>query len=566
VPPKKKPVTQAGKLLAHMEAQEAQDKLDFAGRCSFRVFLESPDFINLALSPIVAAIADASEGLPVTTIADLLCKQVFNCGLDKLPREPRREVAISAGGRGGKTSRFMAPKAIHAAWTVPLRLPGAPIDPRYPNAQQTTPGEHPASIIIAPKRRLAKQCFSMVKGYIEASPILRSALVGEPTGESLTLRRPDGILVDIQVIVADKGGQSARSKSLVFCGVDEACFLSGAGSAVNDEDICAAARPRLVPGAQIWLVSTPNVEGEGVLENLITTDWGKHTNALVAARVGTRMLNPTWDPDHAIERAERARPGGNLNADREILAIPFPRGTSSYFPADAVAAACIRMAPETRVQEFGAGADLGHGHDFSALSIAARYADGKFALHLALEIPSGPDQKPSATYETFATTLNAHGCQSVGADNHYAATFREVLDTRGIAFVNAAAKDRVYDGVRTLLVEGRLALGSLEETERENVAEQLLSIVGKRLSGGRTQISAPRRKVSDMGIAMSGGHCDSVSALTLSLWRCGSLDPTNWIKRNDREDEDLAGDYTDEESGMLSIPMQHDPYRSMGRR
>ena len=560
------PLTLAGDFLADLEAEEVQGRIEAAGSLSFRAFLESPDFTNLTLSSVVAAIADASEGIPVTTIAAAVCKQVFGCGPEGLPKEFRREVGISAGGRGGKTSRFLAPKAIHAAWTVPLRLPGAPVDPAFLNAQQITQGEHPASIIIAPKRRLAKQCFSMVKGYVEASPILKSALVGEPTGESLTLRRPDGILVDIQVAVADKGGASARSKSLLFCGVDEACFLSGTGSAVNDEDICSAARPRLVPGAQIWIVSTPWVENEGVLEGLITSDWGKHTNALVAARVSTRLLNPTWDPDGSIEKAERARPGGSANADREILAIPLPRGTSSYFPADAISKACKLEAPDARPQELGAGADLGHGHDNSALSVAARYPKGIFALRLALEIPSGPLQKPSQTYETFARKLSQHCCGSVAADNHYAATFREVLDTYNIGFINAAAKDRVYAGVRTLLTEGRLALGSLDEEDRENVAEQLRSIVGKPLVGGRIQISAPRRKVSDMGIATSVGHCDSVSALTLSLWRCGSLDPSAWTTNHEDVLEDDDGSYSDEDGDVVVVPMKHDPYRSMERR
>ena len=522
-----------GDLGATLTAASIQARVQAAGRLSFRAFLESPDFCGLELSPVIAAIADASEGAPVVTISDELATKVFGCARSELPRVARRVVAVSAGGRGGKTSRLLAPKAIHAAWTTPLRAPGAPIDPAYPLAQETAKGEHPAAVIVAPKRRLARQAFSMVRGYVEGSPLLHAAVVGEITGEALTLRRPDGILVDIQVVVADKGGASMRSKTLVFAGMDEASFLSTAGAAVNDEDIRSAAIQRIVPGGQLFIVSTPWIEGEGILEQLITSDWSRHANALVAARVGTRLLNPTWDPDHSIERAERARPGGNENADREILAKPLPRGSRCYFPADAIAKALILIGPDAQAEEVGAGADLGlsAGGDHSALSIAARYPGGIFAALCALEIAGGNGQKGSDTYKAFARRLIEHRCDSVAADVHYKEAFKEELEANGIQFIDAASKDRVYAGTKTLLVEGRLALGGLDEVTREALADQLGSIVAAPMPGGRIKITAPRRRVADMLGATTGGHCDSVSALTLSLWRCGSLDPQTWVVR-----------------------------------
>src|SRR5579859_8067263 len=85
---------------------------------SFRAFLEDASFCGLDLSPMVAAIVDASEGLPVDLPRDA-CIGAFGCGPEQLPREPRRTVCVSAGGRGGKSSRLLAPKALHAAWTVP---------------------------------------------------------------------------------------------------------------------------------------------------------------------------------------------------------------------------------------------------------------------------------------------------------------------------------------------------------------------------------------------------------------------------------------------------------------
>lgn len=528
---KKKAVSASDDLASFLRAEALQARAGV--EVTFREFLTSTHYCAVKPSPAVAAIVNASEGRPVTTITEAECQTIFGCALADLPTVAHRVVGVSAGGRGGKTSKLLAPKALHAAWTVRLRAPGEPVDPAYPLAPEVAPGEHVAAIIIAPKRKLAKQAFSMVKGYVEASPILRAALVGEPTGESLTLRRPDGLLVDIMVAVADKGGASARSRTLVFCGLDEASFFSSEGAAVNDEDIFSAAIQRVVPGGQLWIVSTPWIEEEGVLEGFIKRDRGKHINSLVASRVGTRLLNPTWDPDGSIERTERARPGGAENADREILALPLPKGSRSYFSTTDIALALQKLVPVAQPEEVGAGADIGHadGGDNSALNIAARFEGGLFGALCNLELAGGNGQKTSDTYEAFARQLVAHRCATVAADVHYKETFKETLGAYNIQFVDAASKDRVYAGTRTLLVEQRLALGSLPEAIREGIAEQLRSIVSTPLGNGRFKITAPRRKVGDMGVSISLGHCDSVSALTLSLWRCGSLDPSTWVQR-----------------------------------
>ena len=496
---------------------------------TFREFLELPDYCGESLSAAIAAIADASQGHPISTLAPELIRAIFGCDQHLLPAVPLRVVAVSAGGRGGKTSKLLGPKAIHAAWTTPLRAPDAPVDPRYPLAQQLAHGERPVAMLIAPKRKLARQAMSFAKGLVLRSPLLRAALVGDPGAESMVLRRPDGIEVEIQVVTADKGGASARGRTLVFAGLDEASFFNAQGYAVNDEDVFSAAIQRVVPYGQVWVVSTPWIEGEGLLERFVASDWGKPVNALVVARVGTRLLNPSWDPDGSIERAERARPGGNENMDREILAIPLPRGSRAFFPIDAIRKAITLAAAGPR-EERGAGIDLGGGLDNSALAIVDRHEGGMFAPVWLHEVSSGPEQAPSATYRTFTAELVEHRVQRVAGDPFYKQTLSEELRRHGIAFVDAPAKDAMYAAARIVLTDGRLALAGLDEVKRELLVEQLASVVSKPLPGGRVSILAPRRKVGDMG-ADAGGHCDTVSALVAALAQCGSLEPYAWQKR-----------------------------------
>jgi hypothetical protein len=522
---------------------------------SFRAFLESADYCAKTLSPAIAAIADASQGLPIDWAPPALVQALFACPAHLLPSDRRRVVAVSAGGRGGKTSYMLAPRAVHAAWTTPLRAPGVPIDPAFPLAQELARGEHAAAIIVAPRKKLARQAFTFVKGLVEGSPVLRRALMGEPTGESLTLRRPDGLLVDIIIAVADKGGTSVRGKSLVFLGLDEASFFQGDGFAVNDEDIFSAGIQRVVPYGQAWVMSTPWIEGEGLLERLIKEEWGKHRDVLVVARAGTRTLNPSWDPDGTIERTERRRSGGNENADREILAIPLPKGTKAFFsPAD-VAAALLLHAPDKAPEEKGAGADFGHaaGRDNSGLAIVSRYPGGIFGVDALQEIESTADQRPSQTYRAFALRMLAAGVESCACDVHHKEAVREEWDHHGITFIDSGAKDRMYKGAKTVFSERRLALADLPEHDREALRDQLLTIVAKPLAAGRFQILAPRRKVSDvLAGGTGGGHADTVSGLVAGLWRVGSCDAALWARPESIPetsfDDELLADVPDRSS------------------
>jgi hypothetical protein len=487
-------------------------------RLSFRAFLESNAFCGLAPSPAVGAIVDASEGREVE-LDDVACRAIFRCGRIGLPREARRLIVVGAGGRGGKTSRLLAPKAVHAAWTVPLPT--------------LADGEVAVSLLVAPKRRLAMQGFAMVKGIINRSPILRAAVVEETKGAmlSITLQRPDGTRVRVEVGSANRGGQDARAYTLVFCGLDEAAFFyADDGYTVTDAEIFDAAFQRIVPGGQLWIVSTPWIEGVGIMEQYIESDWGTHINALVAARIGTRVLNPTWDEAGEIERAIRARPGGDEIADREILALPLAKGSSSFFDPAAIKAACERMPPEGKAVGAGAGADFGHTSDASALGIVDRYLDNLFAPSVASEIPSTSGQTPSATYNAFADSLIARGVKSFAADGHYKEAVREAFAKRGIQYVEAPegndGKTITYLHARDALVEGRLCLGALPPGDRARLASQLRGVISKPMEQGRIKLSFPRRRLADVlkGTA-SGGHGDSVSALVLAMWRAGAGKP-----------------------------------------
>lgn len=208
-----------------------------------REFATSREFCALAPSPLAAAIMDAADGRAVTTIDDAMARRHFGCELAEIPRRAPSSVAVRAGRGGGKSSQLLAPKILHAAWTV--RVP------------ELARGEDCFALIVAPTLDGAGQTFAFVRGIVESSPRLRAALVDEPLAESLRLRRPDGNVCCIRTFAATRGGTQLRSRTLVCVVFDEAAFFRDSSAVVNDRELYRAVMPRLVPGAQAWLVTTP---------------------------------------------------------------------------------------------------------------------------------------------------------------------------------------------------------------------------------------------------------------------------------------------------------------------
>lgn len=511
-----------------------------AGALTFRAFLESRDYFPdpLNLSPALWAIVDASDGRPDLVPTDI-CRTIFNCEPDALPKTPPRVVGVGAGRQGGKTSRLLAPKAVHMAISVPA-----------PNLR---PGQIGRVAIVAPDLDAATATLNYVKGIIAASEVLRTLVLADTPPEdpddvgnavAVILRRPDGRLVDIVVRAASRGGKTTRSRTMMGLVMDEACFLfADDGHTVNDRVIFDSAAPAILDGGQAWIASTPWVEGEGLLEQLAADNWktGKQgTTAVVAARVGTRLLRPDWDPDGSIERALRSGPDGDANADREILATPLPRGSRCFFWPDDVTAALTTATPDGVPDAIAAGADYAHSMDRSAVAVAERYRSGMFSLSFVMGIPSSTDQKPSETYRATALAAKVRGARAVAADMHSKENAREEYERHGVAFRPAAPRDDIFEAGRAILRERRLSLARLPESDRALLVKQFAAILNIPAPGGRMKIHIPRATVKDAAQGKGTTHCDELVAALTALYEAGAGDPTLWANAEEREAQRAA--------------------------
>lgn len=462
---------------------------------------------------MVAAIMDAAEGRRPTTITDAECERYFGCSLEELPTSPSRTVAVEAGGRGGKTSRLLATKALHAAWTVPLPT--------------LADGEHAVSLIVSSELAFARQALSFCGGYVLRSPVLSGALVGDVGIDSLTLQRADGLLVDVRVRAAGARGKGGRAFTLAGAFLDEACFFFDESGVVNDREIYRACVQRIVPGGQIWLSSTPWIEGVGLLEEILAKAWGNHKRALAVRGVGTRVLNPTWDPSGEIEA--EIREDDPENAEREIDAKPLTAGSRHFFSHEAIEAAFNEDRPQRLPPRLGAqvaaGGDTGFVRNSSALAIVER-VEGKptkagetqsaprFRLALLEERKPKPGLplQPKAVAGEFADFILEYGTREMVTDAHEIEEVAAALLAKNCTVVPAPEKVAAYAAARTILHEGRLEL-----PRHPRLRQQLRDVMSKPMPGGGVQITSPKRP--------DGSHGDLVSALVNALWRASMPTP-----------------------------------------
>jgi hypothetical protein len=472
---------------------------------SFREFASSPEYCGIEPSPLVAAIMDAADCRPVTTIDDEASLRHFGCRVSEIPRESFfRHIVVRAGGRGGKTSRLLAPKTLHAAWTVP--------------APELQPGEEAFAFVVAPYTDLADQTFAFIRGYVEASPVLSAALLSEPKARSLRLRRPDGSIVCVKVVAAGRSGTQLRARTTIFAGIDEAAlFRDRASGVVNDEHIYGAIAPRIIAGGQCWMVSTPWLAGVGLIEKTIGEEWGSHEHALCAI-APTKALRPTFDPDGKIEAAERARDPENW--DREILAIPLTGGTGAWFSPEAVDAAVSEISEHRPLQlarnpdaVYASGGDCGFRRNSSALAVIEADPEGaRYRLAQIEEIKPQANLplKPADVVEQFATWMDGYGDGYLVVDSHEREDVGLELAKHTKSAVDAPNKTEAYVLARKLLHEGKI-----EIPDHPRLIRQLKDVVGKPLPGGGTQISSPHKA--------DGSHGDLVSAFVNAVWRAERL-------------------------------------------
>ena len=525
-----------------LRADDVAERVTAGGVISFAEFLVSPDYAGPfaaplrsptspeGVSPIVLAVAEASEGRAPTRIDEATSQRVFRCsrtalGTGVIPQT----IVLSAGRGGGKTSALLAPKAVHAAFTVPCPF--------------ARPGQELASVLVAPTLSQAQEGFRYVKGLIEASPVLSRCVVKNSDAlgmQYISIRRPDDLVVRIEVKAANAQGSAARAPTLVFFGMDEGAFFADASGAKNDQAQYEAAMGsfRGSKAAQVWIVSSPWVEGEGLMEEKNEEGWGTPGRALlVAARVSTYDLKGIED-----DSSERPRFGRDEDAyKREILAIPLPAGSTSFFDGQAIMRAMARRFDGVVVAT-GAGGDIALENDLSASVVVQQIVGGAAGRDFAdpaqgklYNVPADglaaadartEELKGSEVAAKLALPVQAHGLKRMLVDGHSFAAMSEHFDNLKLKIFKCDTSHEFkmlsWGYLRDALQEDRIAFGDLPPETRDWLMMQLRQVAAKRMAGGKVELSIPRLSARQEQLAAARGqarrgHADAIAALVLAI-------------------------------------------------
>lgn len=412
-----------------------------------------------------------------------------------LPAASRLVIAAIIGGRSGKTYLFSL-RLLHLGLTHSLST--------------LAPGELAFGLIVGPDKSLAQQALRYVSGAVNAHPSLKALIVSD-TADWLQLKRPDGKVISIECRAASRGGRTGRGRSLFAALMDEACFFLDHNFVVNDDEIYKAISPRIMPGGQLMIPSTPWAEA-GLLYDMWKANHpnngGAHTTA-IAMHAETTFLRPD---EHTASFVERERERDPENAAREFDARPMSSVSGAFFDMADIRACIVDDLPDILVPKVGqqawCGLDTGFRKDPSAAVVVRVHAADPGVAYVAecfeKQPPKGEKLKPTETIKELVDRARYHSCQAILADQHYIESVRE--QASGFTLTEAP-HDNVepYVATRRAFKDGRIRIGR----GNEKLIAQLRSVVSKPTPGGNISVSSPRK---------GGQHGDLVSALVLAVW------------------------------------------------
>lgn len=419
-----------------------------------------------------------------------LARELFG-DVDEFPSIARDVIAVIIGARSGKTFLF-ALRLLHLGLIVDLSTLAA--------------GEPGVGLIVAPDLELAEVALNYVCGAVHSNVSLEAMIVSETT-EWLELQRPDGEIISIRCRAASRGGRTGRGKSLFGALLDEACFFRDSNYSINDKDVFDAIEPRIVPGGQMLVPSTPWMES-GILYEIWKANWG-HPHHYLAAHAKTITMMPGM-----AERIAKVRERDPAKAELEYDAIPMGGGAVHFFDPAALAACIDEDMPAivTRTNHFDRGwmgLDTAFRKNPTA-GVIVRASGARLEMLIVAECveimpPKGGRLIPSDTVKSLMARAKYHHCEAVIADQHYIETVREHVGM--LRLIEAPSVPAVaYVAARDAIAEGRVRFSAAHQ----RLLSQLREVVSKPTAGGNISISSPTRGTA---------HGDEASAFVLALWK-----------------------------------------------
>lgn len=443
-------------------------------------------------TPVQRAICRIADGAPLGPLANNeAVSNAVGCDLQYLPAKKPREVSILSGIRVGK-SLLAALLAVY--WT------------QVCDVSRLGPGEIPRVSIVSISTDLAEVVFGHVVGRIMASEQLKKLVIGKPMSDSITLRHPTGVPVEICVVAGAKSGASLVARWSAGVIFDEYTKMQGGNDgAINFDDQLHNVRERLLPGSQIVSIGNPWAPHGPAFEQY-KSHFGKPTEDLVIIKAPAWDLNPyVWTPEKVAKARENPDTYvteclGEFRSPEEALfnTVEIDASTRQFptiLPPEQGCSYRAAMDPATRGNGWTLVVTTRHGGKKHVV-LAREWVGSKIA-----------PLSPRDVLTEIAAVLKPYRITTIDSDQHLGDALKDLAHDVGLhlRIVNWTEKEKT---AKYMAFKTKLASDDIRFPGDKVLRGDLLQ-VQKRSTTNGVKIVLP--KTSD------GRHCDYMPALILAM-------------------------------------------------
>jgi hypothetical protein len=390
-----------------------------------------------------------------------------------LPRKRVRELWCICGRRSGK-SRIAAALAVFIACFMKHKLAA---------------GEIGFVLVLAASRDQAKVVFDYIRGFLEASPILRQEIDSITTTE---IRLKNGVIIGTHA----NSFRSVRGRTLLACIFDEVALWRDEVSATPDVEVYRAVLPALMTtGGMLIGISTP-YRKVGLLYQKHRDYFGVDNDDVLVVQGPSTAFNPTLSTA-SIDAAIADDPEG---AGAEWEAI-FRSDLAAFFDEATIEAAVDRDRPlelPPRAHQYSAFVDPSGGRHH-AFTICIGHEEGE---SFVADVVRGtkPPFDPQEVVKSYAALLKDYGITEVTGDGYSESWVETAFQDAGIAYERSEMKkSQLYLESLPLFTRGAISIPDHQQLLRE-----LRLLERQTHRGGRDTIDHPKRGSDDYANAVCG--------------------------------------------------------------
>lgn len=436
-----------------------------------------------------AALGSDANGLPASwkTWRTVL-RAAFGSGLDEA------EMAIFRNVAG---DREVPKKRVRELWAIVARRCGksriAALVATFLALfvkHKAAPGETPTVLVLAASTEQAKVVFSYIKGFLDASDLLRGEVVNITSSE-ITLA--NGVVISGH----SNSFRTSRGRTLVACIFDEVAFWHSEG-APTDADTYSALLPSLANlKGQMIGISTP-YRRTGLLHQKYRDHYGQDGDVLVV-QGDAAAFNPTLDAGIIAAQRKSDPQGAKSEWDAQ-----FRSDLSQFLDDELVEAAVdpsrpLELPPQAGVIYFAFTDAAGGGADAYTLAICHRDNAGRIIVDLV----RGTRKKsynPADVTREYALLLKDYGIHKVTGNSYAAHWVSDAWRANGVIYHKAElAKSAIFLESLPLFTRSMIALPDHAVLLRE------LRLLERQVHrSGADSISHPRNGHDDHAYAVCG--------------------------------------------------------------